>query len=51
MFYAFQNMAHKSWSAWSGMFDFLPYGDNIVAGAALFFIAIVTCKLVADGRI
>lgn len=51
MFYVFQNIVHKSWSAWSGLFDFLPYGENIVAGFALFFVAAITCKLVADGRI
>jgi len=51
MFHTFTGIVHKSWYAWSGLFDFLPYGENVVAGFALFFVVIVTFKLVADGKI
>jgi hypothetical protein len=51
MFHTFTSVVQKSWNAWSGLFEFLPYGDTFVAGIALFIIVTVTCKMVADGRI
>lgn len=51
MFYTFTSIVTKSWHAWSGLFDFVPYGDTFVAGFALFFIVAVSCKMVADGHI
>jgi hypothetical protein len=51
MFHTFTSIALKSWNAWSGLFDFLPYGDTFVAGFALFFLTAAACKMVADGRI
>ncbi len=50
MCHTFTSIVHKSWTAWSGLFDFLPYGDSFVAGFALFFITLVTFKMVADVR-
>lgn len=51
MYYAFAKIVEKSWIAWCGIFDFLPYGDTLVAGFALLFVAAISCKLVADGRL
>ncbi len=51
MFHSFTSIAFKSWNAWSGLFEFVPYGNDIVAGFVLFFITAVTFKMVADGKI
>jgi|TARA_B110000196_G_scaffold222610_1_gene191680 hypothetical protein len=31
------------------MFDLLLHGDTFMASFALFFIVVVSCKMVADG--
>lgn len=51
MFYTFQAMVSESWNFWSGLFDFMPYGDPYGAAVALFLVVATTCKMVVDGKI
>ncbi len=50
MFYTFQNMVLETWGFWTGLFEFLPYGDPYIAIAVLFVLAAMAAKMVAGGE-
>lgn len=51
MFYTFQSIIKETWCAWGGLFHDVPYGDPYIAGITLCIAVVMTCKLVADGKI
>jgi len=50
MFLKFQYIVFESWSAWSGLFEPLPYGDPYIATIVLFSLVAAAAKFFVGGE-
>jgi len=50
MFYTFQNIVLETWGFWTGLFEFLPYGDPYIATIVLFSLVAAGAKLIVGGE-
>ena len=44
------SMIQKTWNVWSGLFEWMPYGDPYMAFATLIVLVAVVAKLAVGGE-
>ena len=44
------SMIQKTWNVWSGLFEWMPYGDPYMAFATLIVLIAVVAKLTVGGE-
>lgn len=44
------SLVQKTWNVWSGLFEWMPYGDPYMAFATLIVMIAVVAKLAVGGE-